>query len=647
VNSDPRIIEDARTYHEKHGAALGLPPFSQEPSRLALDKHLGKVTALAFDAMKHSPNDPEVRRAYEALKAETKAQYDHLVARGVKFTPWTREGQPYANSADMARDARENRHLWYFETKAGYGSDERFRDNPLLEQAPGHPKGVTYNDLFRCVHDWFAHAMHGHQFGPQGELRAWHEHAKMYSPEARKALTTETHGQNSWVNFGPHLRGDEGPLDKPFADQKAGVLPEDVRPTKLARAKDIRKLTDFWGFLNGHADDQDAETPGGENKFDRNRALVFADFLQDHDDARADLLRAATGHDFTTDRTPWAAGWYGFPAAREHPVLGGPLHPVEGVNLAWPDPQAVTANPAWAGPVYSHVDNAHTYVALRKQGRPNRETGAEEYAPVLHWQQYIPRTVSTTRKARVVHFTAPVTAEQLHAFIDKLPAQNRPKWRHAAEHNGWTRPPSEPTKLGRAVAVATGPGAANRQAGSDNHDERVRLAEQVLTEAGIRGQVRAVIHHEGSTARPSVAARVLHGGPQHALYAAAWMGLLTQQPSVVVFHPGDGGDTLHVLDSPHPSNHVASYLKGAGVKSFVTEDRGAGTRAYLLNPDADAATLARGLDASHTEHAGTANRIGADPGAGAPTGRATLAEARAGYRTVIRDAERAAGPEAG
>lgn len=430
MSTDARILDDKRTYHEANGARLGLPPFDPEPSRLSLDKHLGRVTAAAFNSLRHDPHDPETKAAYDALKAETKAQYDHLVGRGVKFEPWTREGQPYANSADMARDARENRHLYYFPSASGFGTDDQFKDHPLMEPVPGM-KGAVYNDLFRAVHAWYAHAMHGHQFGPQGELRAWHEHARMFSPLARKALTTETHGQNSWVNFGPHLRGDEGPLDKPFADQKAGILPEETHPVKLAR-----------------------------------------------------VMQAGTG-----------------------------------------------------------------------------------------------------------------------------------------------------------MAVRT--------AGSNNNDERVRIAKQVLAEAGLRARVRNVLLHDGKAARPAVAARVVHGGPQHALYAAAWLGLLTQQPAVTVFHPGEGEDSLHLLDSPHPSDHVGRYLRGAGVSRFVTEDKAGGTRAFVLNPSADMRVLARGLDASHTAIPGRADRIGAGQGAGAATGTAGLAAARAGYRTVIRDAESAAGPEAG
>jgi hypothetical protein len=74
------------------------------------------------------------------------------------------------------------------------------------------------------VHDWLAHAGEGHSFGPTGEENAYRVHASTLSPQAQRALATETRGQNSWVNFGPnaHLPAKE----RPFAEQKAALWPE-------------------------------------------------------------------------------------------------------------------------------------------------------------------------------------------------------------------------------------------------------------------------------------------------------------------------------------------------------------------------------------------------------------------------------------
>lgn len=241
---DPHAV--LKSYVEKYGARLGLPTYDPNPSTLSATPELGIRAGLAFHNMPHAPTDPEVVRAYDALKKELLLQHSHIVASGAKIEPWTGNGQPYANSKEMKADVRNNGHLWYFPTTEGFGEDARFNDHPLFEDVPGH-SGVKYNDLLRGVHDYFAHAIHGHQFGPNGEIRAWHEHAKTLSPLARKALTTETHGQNSWVNFGPHKPWEKPITERPYADQKAGLLPENVwpdvpetlgaRPAKLARNK--------------------------------------------------------------------------------------------------------------------------------------------------------------------------------------------------------------------------------------------------------------------------------------------------------------------------------------------------------------------------------------------------------------------------
>tara|TARA_R100000805_G_scaffold475_10_gene947 strand:- start:4127 stop:11347 length:7221 start_codon:yes stop_codon:yes gene_type:complete len=61
----------------------------------------------------------------------------------------------------------------------------------------------------------------------------------MFSHDARRAMTTETRGQNSWVNFNQSLRREDGsmpkkgdpdyvrPQDRPFAEQKIGLLPDE------------------------------------------------------------------------------------------------------------------------------------------------------------------------------------------------------------------------------------------------------------------------------------------------------------------------------------------------------------------------------------------------------------------------------------
>lgn len=192
-----------------------------------------RATAIAdaYEAMQHTPHDPAVQASYGALKNDIAKQWDFATNKlGYTFEPWTHEGQPYANSREMMDDVANNKHLYFFQ-----GGDMP-ADHPLAELNPH--TGLAYNDMLRAVHDLFGHATDGYEFGPRGEENAWFKHTQMFSPEAVPALTTETRGQNSWVNFGPHMRSIEdghllqkdepgylAPNQRPFAQQKAGLLP--------------------------------------------------------------------------------------------------------------------------------------------------------------------------------------------------------------------------------------------------------------------------------------------------------------------------------------------------------------------------------------------------------------------------------------
>ena len=189
-----------------------------------VDESLAQKIAGAYDELPEIDRSPETLNAYQALAKEVSDQWDFAVKNlGIKFEPWVGEGQPYANSMEMMKDVRDNNHMYFFQ-----GGDP----HPFLNELD--PKtGFTANDKFRAVHDLFGHASEGYQFGPRGEENAWIKHSQMFSPEARRALSTETRGQNSWVNFG--TQNYEGGVnknipakDRPYAVQKAALLPEEL-----------------------------------------------------------------------------------------------------------------------------------------------------------------------------------------------------------------------------------------------------------------------------------------------------------------------------------------------------------------------------------------------------------------------------------
>lgn len=221
-------LEDvASSYAAKKGFA---PPAPHEPVKV--NKEFGKNVAQAYEEMKHDPTNPDVKRAYEALASEVEEQFNHITeAGGLQVEPWKKKGQPYANSREMMADIKSNNHLYYFPTEKGFGS-EASEDHPLLEVGKN---GMLHNDMLRIVHDYLAHALGGYGFGPSGEENAFLEHAKLLTAEARKALATETRGQNSWVNFGPHAHLPV--TDRPYAPQKAGLLPEALQALLPGKAR--------------------------------------------------------------------------------------------------------------------------------------------------------------------------------------------------------------------------------------------------------------------------------------------------------------------------------------------------------------------------------------------------------------------------
>lgn len=199
-------------------------------------------------------------------------------------------------------------------------------------------------------------------------------------------------------------------------------------------------------------------------------------------------------------------------------------------------------------------------------------------------------------------------------------------------------------KLARTVYREPGPAAAIRDRNSENSVKRSEVARQILKEAGLNpSTVREAIEHEGDRAVAS-AVQVIrkNADPAHVRYAAAWYGLLSQSPAVTVFHPTrTGEDTLHVISSPHASDHVIAYLKRAGVLKFTTESHGAGTRAYIFDPGSQlpGSQLASGLNASHSPVRGVGFKLGDRAG--------SSADSRAAYRDAITQFERAAGSGSG
>jgi hypothetical protein len=231
-HSNADIQRIANEYNQANG--LGAHPADYT----RVNPQTSAQIAQEYERMPHAPNDPNVAQAYDALARETRAQYDHAVNNGYRFEFYPQH-DPYPNSPrEAVLDLHHNKHMYVYPTETGYGMDENSQDHPLLGDSGVRWNGrpVTHNDLFRAIHDFYGHAKEGVGFRADGEDNAWRQHAAMFSDPARRALTSETRGQNSWVNFGPHAEHNQtATSDTIYAPQKAGLMPDWTMDPELHR----------------------------------------------------------------------------------------------------------------------------------------------------------------------------------------------------------------------------------------------------------------------------------------------------------------------------------------------------------------------------------------------------------------------------
>jgi len=252
VHSD-RIRQIAQDYHKIMGYSD--PEF--KPAMIFNDE----IGAIAADIFEQLPMfDDNAIPYYKKFIGETNMQYQVLLDSGMKFE--IVDVDPYtpnkAGHQQMIADM-ENGTLKVLATDTGFGNDATDVRNPMLAESryqDVNGRVMLENDVFRAVHDTFGHGMRGNTFGPIGEYNAWLAHKEMYSPDARRIMTTETLGQNTYTNYGQHMRDVDGnlikvgdpnyikPADRPFAPQKVALMPEEIINVAGTVVEDASELVD-------------------------------------------------------------------------------------------------------------------------------------------------------------------------------------------------------------------------------------------------------------------------------------------------------------------------------------------------------------------------------------------------------------------
>jgi hypothetical protein len=263
---DPGLVAVAKLYAENNGIDL-----KRQSEYVEVSEERAKRIANEYEKMAHDPQNQEVKEAYDELIKQTKAQYQALVDAGYKF--WfldlnKQDNLEYISSPYNAmRDLRNNKQMGVFPTTNGFGTSEiDVNDNPFLEDTgikwglggiDGEMQPVLANDLFRAVHDAFGHGLEGAGFRARGEENAWQAHVRLFTGKAIGAITSETRGQNSWVNYGPYGETNRtaSAEDTVFADQKTGLMPEWTWTEGRAGEMGVDSNIDVTGQVSGKLDE--------------------------------------------------------------------------------------------------------------------------------------------------------------------------------------------------------------------------------------------------------------------------------------------------------------------------------------------------------------------------------------------------------
>lgn len=197
--ANPRIAAGAQEYAQ--GLGLARPDLSTFRSTYAHPNMTSQI-ASAYNAM--PAFDEQAVPHFQAMAQETERQFDYLTKsrrRGglgvnVEVTPH----DPYSGPAEMFRDLHENNRIKVMST-ATTGAHPIFTN--------------SQNDQFRAIHDAFGHMGTGRGVDRHGEEAAFQSHSGMFTPLARRAMATETRGQNSSMIAAGGT----------FPPQKIGLLP--------------------------------------------------------------------------------------------------------------------------------------------------------------------------------------------------------------------------------------------------------------------------------------------------------------------------------------------------------------------------------------------------------------------------------------
>jgi len=104
---------------------------------------------------------------------------------------------------------------------------------------------------------------------------------------------------------------------------------------------------------------------------------------------------------------------------------------------------------------------------------------------------------------------------------------------------------------------------------SGNQEAQHSLINRIYQTLGLKTQSYNLLHNFHGQVKPAAGIQVEHPHNKMAsLYAAANYGLMSDQPGVMMFHPGAGNDHLHSIRLQGDADQVSQAMQGAGISQF-------------------------------------------------------------------------------
>ena len=189
-----------------------LPPRKPAPLYNLEPRH---EIARRYDLAEQSfPKSGILYDSYQCFIQEIIEQYN-LISQSVLCVP----SREQYDSSDSMRDDLRDGLLYYLPTEETWNSEDIALGYYMYDTVKTSTGNMIANDVFRIVHDVFAHSA-GFSFNSYGEYFAWWVHRDSLQQLGRYALFCETRAQNNWTNF---LEGHEilPPSKRPFPIPKA------------------------------------------------------------------------------------------------------------------------------------------------------------------------------------------------------------------------------------------------------------------------------------------------------------------------------------------------------------------------------------------------------------------------------------------